>query len=169
MSDVQIKENEEDLENQETEIEDSIEGITDDFAEETEGDSSREGDFFSVWDESVVVNRLKLLAYGVSGSGKSTLAASFPKPIFLDLEGGMLSVRKFKPMRFPKDPKESVKSYVQVVQFFNLVKSMENPPFETIVIDSLNELQLLIAQYMLEKYSNVRRQYGDQLTLADYG
>lgn len=164
------------------------EGTEDDLenATEKEGDEGEESDEeetndnvvvqpdsseynFGVWDSSVAASRFKLLLYGLSGMGKTTMAASFPKPIFLDLEGGMLSVRKFRPFRYPKNPNEDIRSYSQVVDFYNMVKTTKNPPFETLVIDSLNELQLLIAQYVVSKYNKVKRQYDDQLTLADYG
>jgi hypothetical protein len=111
-----------------------------------------------------------MMLYGVSGSGKTTMAASFPKPLFLDMEGGMLSTRRIKSvMRFPRDPKEDIRSYAQVVEFYNLVRLAKNPPFETIVLDSLNELQLLVTQHVVGKFSGVKRQYDDQMTLADYG
>jgi len=98
------------------------------------------------------------------------MAATFPKPLFLDLEGGMLSTRRVGPvLRYPRNPSESIKSYPQVVEFYNLVSTEKNPQFETIVIDSLNELQLLVTQYVVGKFRGVKRQYDDQMTLADYG
>jgi hypothetical protein len=72
-------------------------------------------------------------------------------------------------LRYPRDPSEDIKSYSQVVDFYYAVRDAKNPQFETIVIDSLNELQVLVTQYVVSKFSNVKRQYDDQLTLADYG
>lgn len=154
---------EDDLEEQEDELEES-----DDLLDE-DGEENNEN-FFGVWDSQVVARRMKVLLYGVSGTGKTTMAATFPNPLFLDLEGGMLSTRRVKPvLRYPRDPSEDIKTYPQVVEFYQLVKSMKNPPFETIVIDSLNELQLLVTQYVVSKFTGVKRQYDDQMTLADYG
>lgn len=177
MSDVAVEmtEKEEDTEIQEAEIEDSLEDTTEDELEtgleETEEESLTEGQDFGVWDENIVVRRMKVLLYGVSGTGKTTMAATFPRPLFLDLEGGMLSTRKYKPLRYPADPNEDIKAYPEVIDFYKLVKKYtpETAPFETIVIDSLNELQLLVAQYVIEKYTGVKRQYNDQPTMADYG
>lgn len=151
-------------EGDEGEDSDTEDGLGDDVVAQNDSEYN-----FGVWDSSVAANRVKLMLYGLSGMGKTTMAASFPKPIFLDLEGGMLSVRKFKPYRYPKNPNEDIRNYSQVVDFYNMVRTTKNPPFETLVIDSLNELQLLIAQYVVAKYNKVKRQYDDQLTLADYG
>ena len=37
--------------------------------------------------------KLSAAVYGKSGTGKTTFGASFPKPFFLDIDGGLLSVR----------------------------------------------------------------------------
>lgn len=166
-----ILENEEEIEDTENVEEDNTEnaeGIEEDIEDEVEREDN--DSYFGVWDNQVVAKRMKVLLYGVSGTGKTTMAATFPKPLFLDLEGGMLSTRRVKPvLRYPRDPSEDIKSYAQVVDFYHLVKGEKNPQFETIVIDSLNELQLLVTQHVVTKFTGVKRQYDDQLTLADYG
>lgn len=169
MSEVQqqINEQVEDdlLEDEETE------GTADELDDELEEDSTEEaGGSFGVWDEHVKAKRIKVLLYGLSGMGKTTMAATFPKPLFLDLEGGMLSTRRVGPvLRYPRDPSQSVKSYPEVVEFYKAVVAEKNPQFETIVIDSLNELQTLLTAYVVSKFTGVKRQYNDQMTLADYG
>lgn len=158
-----------DLENDEDEDEDEDEadGVESNIVASHQ---NQENSAFGVWDSHVIAKRFKVLLYGVSGTGKTTMAASFPRPLFLDLEGGMLSTRRVKPvLRFPRDPSEDIRSYSQVVEFYNLVRNEKNPQFETIVIDSLNELQTLVTQYVVGKFTGVKRQYDDQMTLADYG
>lgn len=147
----------------EEELEDDLEG------EDTVENKSE--NIFGVWNiETAGVKRLKVLLYGVSGTGKTTMAATFPKPLFLDLESGLRStLRVGSVLRYPSDPTEDVKEYSQVVEFYKLVKNMKNPPFETIVIDSLNELQVLVTQNVVSRFKRVKRQYDDQLTMADYG
>jgi hypothetical protein len=126
---------------------------------------------FGVWSsETVGIKRLKMLLYGVSGTGKTTFAATFPRPLFLDLESGLRSTLRVKPvLRYPANPDEDVKNYQQVVDFYQLVRSAVNPQFDTIVIDSLNELQVLVTHNVVTRFTGVRRQYDDQLTMADYG
>jgi len=177
MSDV-VKENEVDeQENTEGEgTEDELDATENETEEgkfervDEEDDEEEEGGSFGTWDSSIAAKRFKVLLYGVAGTGKTTMAATFPKPLFLDLEGGMLSTRRVGPvLRYPKNPSEDIKSYPQVVDFYNAIVADKNPQFETIVIDSLNELQLLVTSYVVGKFRKVTRQYDDQMTLADYG
>lgn len=155
----------------------AIEGdTTEDELEATEKESEdgeeedEDRNAFGTWDSNVTTPRFKVLLYGVAGTGKTTMAATFPRPLFLDLEGGMMSTRRVGPvLRYPANPKESIKSYPQVVDFYNAVVAEKDPQFDTIVIDSLNELQLLVTQYVVGKFRKVTRQYDDQMTLADYG
>lgn len=176
MSDIQKEEEEiekSDLLEDEEEIGEADE-LSDEEEDLTEDDGTdeedAEGSAFGVWDNSVSAKRIKMLLYGLSGTGKTTMAATFPKPLFLDLEGGMLSTRRVGPvLRYPRNPSESIKSYPQIVDFYNAVVTEKNPQFETIVIDSLNELQVLVTQYVVGKFKGVKRQYDDQMTLADYG
>lgn len=128
---------------------------------------------FGSWSpETAGEKGFKVLLYGASGSGKTYMAGTFPRPIFLDIEGGMRTLLPLgRPiLRYPKDPKEDVTELSQVKSFYQLVKKIPpgTAPFETIVIDSLNELQVLILKNLLSKYQ-ATRQYDDQPTMADYG
>jgi hypothetical protein len=156
---------------EEDEDDDEQEEDTAEIEDEIEDEDDNQESPFGVWSKDTVgIKRLKVLLYGVSGTGKTTMAATFPKPLFLDLENGLRStLRVGSVLRYPADPDKSVKKYEQVVDFFNKVATVKNPQFETIVIDSLNELQKLLADYLVAKHTKVKRQYGDQLTLADYG
>lgn len=127
-----------------------------------------------VWDSEMVKNsKRKVLFFGGSGTGKTYCAATFPKPLFLDMEGGMASIRKLKPYRWPADPNKVATSFDHIKQFYYLAKrelARENPRFETIVIDSLNEMQVIIVKHVIEDYAGVgKRLYDDQPTQADYG
>lgn len=112
---------------------------------------------------------IKVLLYGASGMGKTRMGATFPRPLFLDLEGGLRSTIRVKSvLRYPKNPKEKITSLDQVKKFYKLVKETQNPNFETIVIDTLTELQGLVSKNVLSKY-DANRMYDDQMTMADYG
>ena len=129
---------------------------------------------FGIWDKQRAgEKRLKVLLYGASGSGKTYFAGTFPKPLFLDLEDGMRTVLALNNdiLRFPKEPNTRIVDFQQVREFYKLVKKVnpKNSPFETIVIDSMNELQVLILKYLVENYSDKSRVYDDQPTMADYG
>lgn len=130
-------------------------------------DEEEEDSPFAYYEQDDPVG-LKALVYGPSGSGKTWFASTFPRPLFLDMEKGMLSVRHRKLLRYPKDPEEKITDLKQVRTFFKLVRNDPNPQYETIVLDSLNELQVLVTNEVLGKY-NANRQYDDQMTMADYG
>lgn len=160
----------------------------DDFEEYEEGADIEEvpeledaepddAEFFGIWNKDSVAKqlRIKCLLYGVSGTGKTTMAATFPKPLFLDLEGGMHSTLLVGDVwRYPANPQKDITDYSQIVEFYYKIverlKDTSRPfPVKTIVIDSLNELQTHITQNVVSRYTKVKRQYNDQLTLADYG
>lgn len=125
---------------------------------------------FGVYSKETADSRgLKTLLYGPAGSGKTWLAATFPEPLFLDLEGGLRTVFQLRPvLRFPKDPSEEIQSLEQVREFYRLVRSDPDPHYDTLVIDSLNELQVLVTKEVLGQFA-ATRQYEDQMTMADYG
>lgn len=165
---------EESPENEE-EIEQEIENIVEEPEFSTNGNLQEEGEEksspFGEWSAQTAERKgFKLLLYGPPGAGKTRMSATFPRPLFLDLENGLRTTLKMKPvLRFPADPKEEIASFAQVGQFYNLVKKAANPQFDTIVIDSLNELQVLVMNHVVGKYKQATRQYDDQFTQADYG
>jgi len=128
---------------------------------------------FGAWEEATVQDKgWKILVYGDSGSGKTYFAGTFPDPLFLDLEDGMRSLLQLKRniKRYPKDPSQQITEIGQVRTFLNLVRSIKpaEAPFKTIVVDSLNELQILVIEQSI-KQNNVNRIYDDQPTQGDYG
>lgn len=159
----------EETENEENAYETENGETEDEFEEELE--SEGEDSDFGVWSRDTAGKKgLKVLLYGQSGVGKTRMAATAPRPLFLDLEDGLRSTLAVKPvLRYPADPVETISSYTEVVDFYKLVKRAKNPTWDTVVIDSLNELQVLVTQNIVSRFSNVRRQYDDQLTMADYG
>lgn len=127
---------------------------------------------YGVWEPGIQKpSGYKVLVYGTSGSGKTYFAASFPKPLFVDLEGGMRSVTKFRPLRAPKDFGRVVKDLDELKMIgMDIRKTLlaGNAPFQTVVVDSLSEMQELVMLNILATY-DAKRQYDDQPTLTDYG
>lgn len=125
---------------------------------------------FGTWSSKTVRKKSwKILLYGASGSGKTSFSATFPRPLFLDLEGGLRSTVRIKPvLRYPSDPNRVVSSFTSVRKFLKIVKETKEPNFDTIVVDSLNELQLLITKNVVSEF-DATRMYEDQLTYSDYG
>jgi hypothetical protein len=128
---------------------------------------------FGTWDDTTVQDKgWKILVYGDSGSGKTYFAGTFPDPLFLDLEDGMRSLLQLKRniKRYPKNPAQNITSLDEVRAFYQIVKNIKPDvaPFKTIVVDSLNELQILVLENSI-KTTQTTRIYDDQPTQGDYG
>jgi len=128
---------------------------------------------FGSWDESTVEDKgWKILVYGDSGSGKTYFAGTFPDPLFLDLEDGMRTLLPLKRniKRYPKNPSQQITTLDEVKAFYQIVRKLkpEEAPFKTIVIDSLNELQILVLENSI-RTTQTQRIYDDQPTQGDYG
>jgi hypothetical protein len=128
---------------------------------------------FGTWDDTTAEDKgWKILVYGDSGSGKTYFAGTFPDPLFLDLEDGMRSLLPLKRniKRYPKSPAQQITTLDEVKAFYQIVKKIkpEDAPFKTIVIDSLNELQILVLENSV-KTNPAQRIYDDQPTMQDYG
>lgn len=107
-------------------------------------------------------NRTRVLLYGESGVGKTVTASSFPKPIlFLNADDGLASVRT----EISEWPLETWEEVWDATKFLTL----ENHPFKTIVVDSLNEIQHMVMKWVIETYPTVKRSFDSLPSMADYG
>lgn len=104
-----------------------------------------------------------MLIYGDSGVGKTVLASTFPKPLFLDAEDGTASITLDG---CDSTPIETWEDLFDVTAWL-----IDNPDhgYETIVVDSLNEVQVKSLRYILKAFPNVRRAYDSLAGVSDYG
>ena len=104
-------------------------------------------------------SRVKALIMGESGAGKSHLSATAPKPLIVLTEpNGAMSVSISNP--------DALTVHVNnLTDFYNLLLMLENDEikqdYETIVIDSLTELQRFFSDYIMKDNTT--------MTLQDYG
>lgn len=118
-----------------------------------------------------IQRNFKMLLVGDSGSGKTTMAATFPDPLFIDLDNGMRSVANMNLLRYPANPEQVITDYSEVEEVRQeIIKMLKagNAPFKTVVIDGLNDLREKIMKYTLGEF-DADRLYEDQPTLNDYG
>lgn len=106
--------------------------------------------------------RVRGLLYGESGVGKTVFASTWPQPLFIDAEDGMASVT------LPVD-RVRVTSWEEVFAVVDYLINAEELPYETIVIDSLNEIQHLCMNYIVQAFPQVKRSYQSVPQVADYG
>jgi len=95
----------------------------------------------------------RLLAYGVEGCGKSTFAAQAPDPVFIQTEDGLDQID------VPKFP--LAESFDEVVSNLDALINEEHS-YQTVVIDSVDWLERLAVQKILEGNTQAK-------TLADFG
>jgi len=104
--------------------------------------------------------KLKVLACGESGSGKTHFAGSFPKPLFFDFDGGMLTLRG-RDIDYV-DCADVIKNGVLVesaaekcLSHLETLSRTDPQVFKTIVIDSISTFQESLLKYIC-KVNNIK-------------
>lgn len=115
---------------------------------------------------------LSILVHGDAKTGKSTFASTSPKPLlFLDCEGGtkFLNIKPVTWDPYKNAPPVADAAWdtciVRIMQYDDILKVLEwlksgKHPFESVVVDSISELQ----QKLVDKITN-----RDQAKLQDWG
>lgn len=106
-------------------------------------------------------DRVKMLVYGESGTGKTRLASTFPNVVFADIDKGMSSVTE------QVDVVE-IDSFKQLEAFYQFLKESDHD-YDTVVIDTLNEMQRIAMHATVADFPSIRRSYEDLPSMSDYG
>lgn len=85
------------------------------------------------------------VAYGDPGTGKTTLAASFPRPLVIDTDAGLISVALHGTVLERFEPT----GYKDLEQLYVFVKA-NTERYDSIVIDSFTELQRLLLDEIVD-------------------
>jgi hypothetical protein len=118
-------------------------------------------DVFEIYEGNFDPNCVKFLVYGESGAGKTTFAATWPNPAFLDIDSGLTSVRR-RTGRF------KINSWDKLNRSCDFLASGKHN-FQTIVLDSINELQYLSMRTIVNEYPAIHRAYRNLPSQSDYG
>ena len=110
---------------------------------------------------------VKMLVYGESGAGKTRFASTWPGVIFADIDKGMASVTE-KVMRVPIDDANGSSAWDKMKALYKYL-SEEEHPYQTVVLDTLNEMQRIAMHMTIEEFTMVRRSYGNLPSQSDYG
>lgn len=100
-------------------------------------------------------HKAKALIYGASGSGKTTFAGGAEKVIFASAEGGLLSIASKLPNYV------EIKSLQDLKDFYLYLKTQKHD-FETVVIDSITEINDIIK-------IDIEKKTGKAMQLQDWG
>jgi len=102
-----------------------------------------------------------MLIYGQSGVGKTVFASTWPKPVFLDADKGLLSVRR-PVLRWEVNTWRDLQYGVAW-----LLKNRDQ--YETIIVDTVNEVQVCALEHAVQAYPSIRRPYDTVASQSDYG
>lgn len=107
------------------------------------------------------LDQVKFLVYGESGVGKTVFSSTWKNAVFLDANRGMSSVTR----------RVSVISINDWNDLQNAVKFLANSNhgFETVVVDSLNDVQYLCMKHIIHAFPSIRRAYENLASQSDYG
>jgi len=109
---------------------------------------------------ATVQDALKMVVYGDSGVGKTVFGSTSPKPLYISCEAGLLSIAD----RNDIDVIE-IKAWPDLVAVFDMLKKGGHK-YESVVLDSLTELQKLHQDYLLQKTGQPRltmQSWGDNI------
>lgn len=87
---------------------------------------------------------IRLVAYGPEGIGKSTFASQFPKPLYIDTEGG---THRLDVSRFPKP-----ETWADLLGMIDAVIA-EPDVCRTLIVDTIDRAEDLLANQLMQEYS----------------
>lgn len=107
----------------------------------------------------------KLLIFGETGTHKTRFASTFPNVIFADVDHGMSSVTEKVERVYIHDDERGFEEMKALLKFLEAGEHA----YETVVLDTLNELQRVIMRFTIDEYTHIRRSYGNLPGQSDYG
>ena len=121
---------------------------------------------------------LVMLVYGSPGDGKTTLAISAPKPVLLDMDGGVgrtLAAHRCpvvqglngKPLPWAADPANKVNGEDEP-SVLGALAEIRALPFDTIVVDTVGKLLDAMSDTIMRTNPGMRQRDGS-LSLKGYG
>lgn len=104
---------------------------------------------------TVKMNGLKVLVYGMAGSGKTTLIRTLPAPVILSAEGGLLSISG-------EDlPYIEIKTMADLREAYGwLASSEEAKGFRSVALDSISEIAEVVLGTEKAQSKDSRQAYG---------
>lgn len=107
-------------------------------------------------------HRVRLMIYGGSGIGKTVFGSTAPKPLFLAVEDGLLSLSDKKAQYVKITSLQDMTDILKALKEDKLLDSKGKPiEYETIVIDSLTAVQDVVIRNVTGGRQPSMNQWGD--------
>lgn len=110
--------------------------------------------------------RLKCLVYGRNGTGKTTAACRLPNPLVLYTQGDV-SKRAVEASN-PNALKQQVRTLDEFLSAMEYIVHGDVPPFDTLVIDSFDDIQQWKGQTLLKRDGRAANM-ARNLTMEEFG
>jgi hypothetical protein len=98
--------------------------------------------------KGITISPMKGIWYGDNGAGKTTMLAESQSPIIADMEGNCGHIET------PKEPIESLDIFHDFLDYLFVAD------YKSLIIDSLDSLQILISEYINKKHKDKELSYG---------
>lgn len=127
--------------------------------------------------DALMQTGVKILAYGAPGAGKTMMAATMPNPILINVEGGLLALRKENLTRVYGEgnpyityevPTITISKFSEIDEVYKwCVNSAEAKSYASVCIDSLSEIAEAILAEAKKSVRDPRLAYGEMLTKTE--
>ena len=106
--------------------------------------------------------KVKALIYGSSGAGKTRFSATAPKPFYVNAERGLMSARNVLKARGEDLEGYSINTLKDLQDAYKYLSEFDHP-YETVVIDSISEINEIIKPELEAKRPGgmVQKDWGD--------
>lgn len=120
---------------------------------------------------------VKILAYGAPAAGKTFMAATMPNPVLINVEGGLLALRRENLVRVYGEgnpyitydvPVINITKFAEIEEVYQwCLTSAEAKNYQSICVDSLSEIAEAVLAEAKKNVRDPRLAYGEMLTKTE--
>lgn len=124
--------------------------------------------------DAIMQTGVKILAYGAPGAGKTFMAATMPNPLLINVEGGLLALRRENLVRVYGEgnpyitydvPTITISKFSEIDEVYKwCLNSAEAKQYASVCVDSLSEIAETVLNEAKKSVRDARLAYGDMLS-----
>lgn len=127
--------------------------------------------------DAIMQTGVKILAYGAPGAGKTFMAATMPNPLLINVEGGLLALRRENLVRVYGEgnpyitydvPTITISKFSEIDEVYKwCLNSAEAKQYASVCVDSLSEIAETVLNEAKKSVRDPRLAYGEMLTKTE--